>query len=107
MKTDIWSPCIKVCLVDPESRTCVGCFRTLEELGRWTKLTGAEREAVRPKLDVRKADYLSRRASGGGKTSAAPEASMSACAKPAGAPDCTGPAECAAMGVDCPALNES
>jgi len=64
MKNAIWSPCIQVCLVDPQTRTCVGCFRTLEELGRWTKMSDRERDAVRPKLDERRAAYEARRGSG-------------------------------------------
>lgn len=53
----IWSPCIKVCFVDPKAQICVGCFRTLEELGRWTRMTDAEREAVGRQLEDRRADY--------------------------------------------------
>lgn len=100
MKQDIWSPCIKVCFVDPPSRQCVGCFRTLEELGRWTKMTDAEREAVRPMLEVRKAEYLAKR---GTKAPAAKPAAPSPCTT-GEAKACDGPAACGAMGLDCPAL---
>ncbi|MCC5996074.1 MAG: DUF1289 domain-containing protein [Oceanicaulis sp.] len=57
MTDTIWTPCIKVCFVDPAQQVCVGCFRTLEELGRWTRMSEAEREAVKPKLDARRAAY--------------------------------------------------
>lgn len=57
MNAAIWSPCIKVCFVDPREDICVGCFRTLEELGRWTKMSDAEREAIKPVLDQRRAAY--------------------------------------------------
>ena len=60
MSHSIWSPCIKVCFVDPAGSVCVGCFRTLEELGRWTKMTDAEREAVKPRLEARRAAYEAR-----------------------------------------------
>lgn len=62
MNAPIWSPCIKVCFVDQPTQTCVGCFRTLEELGRWTKMTPDEREAVKPKLEARRQAYARRRA---------------------------------------------
>ncbi|WP_083918586.1 DUF1289 domain-containing protein [Woodsholea maritima] len=57
MTEPIWSPCIQVCFVDPDKQICVGCFRTLEELGRWTKMSPAERERLRPVFDARRADY--------------------------------------------------
>lgn len=61
MKRAIWSPCIQVCFVDPEDRMCVGCFRTLEELGRWTRFSDAERAALKPELEKRRAAYLARK----------------------------------------------
>jgi predicted Fe-S protein YdhL (DUF1289 family) len=57
MNPPVWSPCIKVCFVDPREEICVGCFRTLEELGRWTKMSDDEREAVKPLLEARRAAY--------------------------------------------------
>ncbi|AZU03229.1 hypothetical protein X907_0684 [Glycocaulis alkaliphilus] len=57
MNAPVWSPCIKVCFVDPREGICVGCFRTMEELGRWTKMSEAEREAVKPALDERRSAY--------------------------------------------------
>jgi predicted Fe-S protein YdhL (DUF1289 family) len=53
----IKSPCVKVCFVDPKSGVCVGCFRTMEELGRWTRYTDAEREAIMAALPEREAAY--------------------------------------------------
>jgi len=29
------SPCIDVCKIDPESRLCIGCKRTIEEISSW------------------------------------------------------------------------
>lgn len=60
MSAPIWSPCKKVCLVDPEQSICVGCFRTLDELGRWTMMSDAERQAVRAQLKDREAAYRKR-----------------------------------------------
>lgn len=42
----IASPCRKVCTLDPDRRLCLGCRRTLDEIGRWTQMTDAERQAV-------------------------------------------------------------
>lgn len=97
MARDIWSPCIKVCLVDPGQRMCVGCFRKLEELGRWTKMTDAEREAVGSQLAAREAAYLASRPG-----ASAPRPSQAqACSE---VEACEGPETCQAKGLDCPAL---
>lgn len=53
----IWSPCIKVCFVDPRAQICVGCFRTMEELGRWTKMSDTERALVGSQLADRQEAY--------------------------------------------------
>lgn len=42
----ISSPCIKVCLIDHESGICGGCGRTLDEIGRWSLMSEAERRAI-------------------------------------------------------------
>jgi predicted Fe-S protein YdhL (DUF1289 family) len=38
----IQTPCVKVCVVDGESGLCLGCFRTLPEIARWSALDDAE-----------------------------------------------------------------
>ena len=48
------SPCIKVCIMDLDTHRCRGCYRTLEEIGRWGAMTDAEREAIMAKLPERK-----------------------------------------------------
>lgn len=61
MNPPIWSPCKKICLVDSDQAICVGCFRTLDELGRWTIMSDAERQAVRAELKARETTYRARR----------------------------------------------
>ena len=39
------SPCIKLCVVHPEERICVGCYRSLDEIAAWSRLSPAERRA--------------------------------------------------------------
>ncbi|MBO6848560.1 MAG: DUF1289 domain-containing protein [Maricaulis sp.] len=57
MSTPIKTPCVKVCFVDPKAGLCVGCFRTMEELGKWTRYSDAEREQIMAALPERQADY--------------------------------------------------
>jgi predicted Fe-S protein YdhL (DUF1289 family) len=40
------SPCVSVCTVDRDSKQCIGCLRTLQEIGRWRTMTNAEKRAV-------------------------------------------------------------
>ena len=60
----IKTPCVKVCFVDPAANLCVGCFRTMEELGRWTRYSDAEREAILAALPGREARYQTSHAGG-------------------------------------------
>lgn len=61
--TDIPSPCVGVCELDPASELCAGCMRTLDEIAAWPEADEAERLAIVGRLRSR------RRAAG--RTSAA------------------------------------
>jgi predicted Fe-S protein YdhL (DUF1289 family) len=43
---EIDSPCIKICIIHPESRLCTGCLRSIDEIGTWSQLTPEVRRAV-------------------------------------------------------------
>jgi predicted Fe-S protein YdhL (DUF1289 family) len=49
----IASPCNRICVVHPTSRMCIGCGRSLDEIGRWIAFTEAEREAIMAQLPAR------------------------------------------------------
>jgi len=53
--TPIESPCVRVCMVDGQSGLCLGCFRTLAEIARWTGYTDAERDEIMRGLPARRA----------------------------------------------------
>ena len=50
----ILSPCVLVCVMNPKSGLCLGCYRTLEEIERWRIYSDDEREAILADLRVRK-----------------------------------------------------
>ncbi|MBV9993266.1 MAG: DUF1289 domain-containing protein [Alphaproteobacteria bacterium] len=50
------TPCIKVCVIDPASRLCKGCGRTLDEIARWGGMSEAERARVMAELPERMAE---------------------------------------------------
>lgn len=52
------TPCIKICQIDPASRLCLGCWRTLDEIAAWGGMTEAERLAVMASLPDRKARFI-------------------------------------------------
>jgi uncharacterized protein len=49
----IKSPCIKVCAVDASTGLCLGCGRTLKEIGSWVKLGETAQEDVLTELPGR------------------------------------------------------
>ncbi|MGX9393375.1 DUF1289 domain-containing protein [Nitrobacteraceae bacterium UC4446_H13] len=50
------TPCIAVCMIDPKSRLCFGCGRTLPEIARWGRMESSERLTVMAELPSRMAD---------------------------------------------------
>lgn len=52
--TAISSPCVKLCQLDPATRLCQGCSRSLDEIGRWSSLSENERRAIMAELPVRR-----------------------------------------------------
>ena len=60
----IESPCIRVCTLDESGRTCLGCFRTLDEIGLWSQLTDNARRLVIEQCGFRKRAHEARMRSG-------------------------------------------
>ncbi|MGP9811999.1 DUF1289 domain-containing protein [Rhodopseudomonas sp. NSM] len=52
----IETPCIAVCLIDPQTGLCFGCGRTLPEIARWHRLASDERLAIMDALPQRMAE---------------------------------------------------
>lgn len=50
----IATPCVKVCIVDPESSLCLGCFRTLGEIAGWARLEDDQRAEIMAELPSRR-----------------------------------------------------
>lgn len=50
----IATPCVKVCIVDGASGLCLGCYRTLAEIGGWSRLTDERRAVIMAELPGRK-----------------------------------------------------
>ena len=50
----IRTPCVQVCIVDGATGLCLGCHRTLNEIGGWAGLDEAERDRVMGELPSRR-----------------------------------------------------
>jgi hypothetical protein len=48
------SPCVGICLLDPATRQCRGCLRTVEEIAGWYEASAAEKRAMLAMLDARR-----------------------------------------------------
>ncbi|PTE21995.1 DUF1289 domain-containing protein [Cereibacter changlensis] len=73
MKDDLWqrdeieSPCVKLCVIHPEERLCLGCFRTIEEISAWSRLSPDERRSVMADLPSREPRLARRRGGRAGR----------------------------------------
>lgn len=55
------SPCLGICIMDPRTRQCRGCLRTVEEIAAWYEATPAEKRALVAVLDTRRAAAAEKR----------------------------------------------
>ena len=75
MKDDVWkrdeieSPCVKLCVIHPEERICIGCCRSIDEISTWSRLTHEARATIMqdlptraPRLPKRRGGRLARQA---------------------------------------------
>ncbi len=49
------SPCVAVCVLEPASGYCRGCFRTIDEISRWLLLAREEKRRILAALPARQA----------------------------------------------------
>ncbi|MBL4919161.1 DUF1289 domain-containing protein [Szabonella alba] len=73
MTDEIWkrdeveSPCIKICVVHPEARICLGCYRSIDEIAAWSRMTPEARAVVMADLPARKGRLGQRRGGRAGR----------------------------------------
>jgi predicted Fe-S protein YdhL (DUF1289 family) len=48
------SPCVNVCVMDEANGLCSGCYRTLDEVARWSVMNDREKRKVVASLAHRK-----------------------------------------------------
>jgi predicted Fe-S protein YdhL (DUF1289 family) len=55
-ETDPASPCLGICLMDPATRMCRGCLRTIAEIAGWYEANTAEKRTILARLAARRRD---------------------------------------------------
>jgi predicted Fe-S protein YdhL (DUF1289 family) len=52
-RDEVQSPCVKLCIIDPKVRLCIGCHRTISEITDWSQMDHAARAAIMADLPNR------------------------------------------------------
>ena len=60
-RDEIDSPGVKLCSIHPAERICVGCYRSMEEIGAWSSLSSEVRLEIMAKLPSRASRIQKRR----------------------------------------------
>ena len=60
-REELASPCVKICVVHPAERLCVGCLRSIDEIAQWSRLSAEERRAIMADLPSRAPRLAKRR----------------------------------------------
>ena len=67
MSDDVWkraeveSPCVKICVIHPQTRLCTGCLRSIDEIGAWSRMSPDARRMVMEELPSRAGAFTKRR----------------------------------------------
>ena len=60
-RDEIASPCVKLCVVHPDARICLGCHRTIDEIAAWSRMSADERSQIMADLPARGTELKQRR----------------------------------------------
>ncbi|SFI74536.1 DUF1289 domain-containing protein [Celeribacter neptunius] len=52
-RDEVESPCSKICQIHPETRLCLGCARSIDEIASWSRMSPEERRAIMAELPSR------------------------------------------------------
>jgi predicted Fe-S protein YdhL (DUF1289 family) len=67
-RDEIESPCVKLCAIHPVEKICVGCYRSLAEIGNWSRMPPEARRAIMAELPARAPRLRQRRGGHTGRT---------------------------------------
>lgn len=52
-RKEIESPCQSICMIHPDTRLCIGCARTGDEIARWSGMSAEDRRRIMAELPTR------------------------------------------------------
>ena len=53
MASDLPSPCISICRMEPATGFCQGCLRTIDEIAAWSRMEDAGKRSVWRAIELR------------------------------------------------------
>lgn len=65
-RVEVESPCVNLCQVHPQTRLCIGCKRSIDEITNWSRYSHQERAELMDDIQTRQASPTTRR---GGRAS--------------------------------------
>jgi len=60
-RDEVESPCVNICVIHPEARLCTGCYRSIDEISLWSRMSSEERREVIGDLPERASQVVKRR----------------------------------------------
>lgn len=60
-RDEVQSPCVNICVVHPEARICTGCYRSIDEISAWSRMSNEERADILDDLPNRAGTLTKRR----------------------------------------------
>ncbi len=60
-RDEVESPCVDICVIHPEARLCTGCYRSMDEISQWSRMSSEERAVVVAELPDRSKLVVKRR----------------------------------------------
>lgn len=60
-RDEIESPCIKLCVLHSKAKICVGCYRSADEIQKWSHYSSKERQLITEELPSRGKILIKRR----------------------------------------------
>jgi uncharacterized protein len=67
LPSGIETPCVKICVIEPETGFCIGCGRTRGEIAGWIEMTPDDRHTVMESLPDRVSTLTLRKSRRGGR----------------------------------------
>lgn len=51
------SPCENICILDPDKKICLGCYRYMDEIENWQFLSDKDKVIIKKKILIRKETF--------------------------------------------------